>query len=234
LVSLKKYRREYAKMLISYSCVTVNGEIINRPGAKFYENVCIVVNEPKRTFVSRGGYKLDYALQSFNINLSNKVCLDAGASTGGFTDCMLQHKASCVYAVDVTNQLDNRVLYNPKVISMAPFNIRYIKAGDLYRNIDFIACDLSFISLIKVLLNIKELMQGRKSEAICLIKPQFEVGKSYISKTGVVRDAGMHKKVIDNIISYAKSISLKVLGVCDSPINGKKGNEEFLIYLKEV
>ena len=187
-------------------------------------------------FVSRGGFKLDKAVKEFNIDLNGKICLDAGASTGGFTDCMLQNGAKKVYSVDVGyGQFSWKLRNDSRVKVIERVNIKNCEAEDIYdeneEKAEFLTMDLSFISITKVLKNIIRLADENKFEIVALIKPQFEAGKEQIGKNGVVKDISVHKEVIENVINYAKSLNLYVKNLTFSPIKGPKGNIEYLIYL---
>jgi len=187
-------------------------------------------------FVSRGGFKLDKAIRTFNIDLKGKVCLDAGASTGGFTDCMLQRGAKKVYSVDVGyGQFSWKLRTDSRVKVIERVNVKNCGVYDIYDENDEKACfltmDLSFISITKVLANIINLSNKNDFEIVSLIKPQFEAGKEQVGKNGVVKDKAVHIEVINNIIDYSKSLGLHVKGLTFSPIKGPKGNIEYLIYL---
>lgn len=223
--------RELAKSLIMAGKVYVNGNKELKCGTKIDINSDIVVNDAKMKYVSRGGYKLEKAINKFNIVLENKVCMDAGASTGGFTDCMLQNGAAKVFSVDVGyGQFDWNLRNNPKVVCMEKTNIRYLKFEHINEYLDFVSIDVSFISLTKVLLPIKNLL-NQEGSVVCLIKPQFEAGKQNVGKKGVVKDKDIHKQVILKIIKFAESIDFNILNLDYSPIKGPEGNIEYLLYL---
>lgn len=223
--------RELAKSLIMAGKVYVNGNKELKCGTKIDINSDIVVNDAKMKYVSRGGYKLEKAINKFNIVLENKVCMDAGASTGGFTDCMLQNGAAKVFSVDVGyGQFDWNLRNNPKVVCMEKTNIRYLKFEHINEYLDFVSIDVSFISLTKVLLPIKNLL-NQEGSVVCLIKPQFEAGKQNVGKKGVVKDKDIHKQVILKIIEFAESIDFNILNLDYSPIKGPEGNIEYLLYL---
>ncbi|MCL2699185.1 MAG: TlyA family RNA methyltransferase [Defluviitaleaceae bacterium] len=221
------YSREFVRELIEKSVpsVLVGGEPVTKPGAKFPPDVEIVFDVPGEIYVSRGGYKLAYALKHFGIDLNGRTCLDAGASTGGFTDCMLQNGAAKVYAVDVgTAQLNERLRRDPRVVVMENTDIRDV-VPEMLDPIDFLAADLSFISLSKVLPQ----MVGMFSEGILLIKPQFEAGRGHLSKHGVVKDKKTRARVIDDIYKCCADNGLRAVGYVESPITGHAGNVEYLL-----
>ena len=224
--------REKARALIMAGEVFVDGNREDKAGSQFPESAEIEVKGKKLPFVSRGGLKLDKAVKVYNIDCTGLVCLDVGASTGGFTDCMLQNGAEKVCAVDVgTNQLAWELRQNPKVISMEKTNIRYVTPADIGEAVDFVSIDVAFISLTKVLEPVKALM---KDDAciVCLIKPQFEAGREKVGKKGVVRDKAVHLEVIENIVSFAYGLGFEILGLDYSPIRGPEGNIEYLLYMK--
>lgn len=226
--------REKAKAVIMTGNVFVNDQREDKAGQKFPEEVFIEIRGKKLKFVSRGGYKLDKAVAVFPIELKDQVCMDVGASTGGFTDCMLQNGAAFVYAVDVgTNQLAWKLRQDERVRSMEKTNIRYVTPEDIGELVDFVSIDVAFISLTKVLEPVKALMKEGAS-MVCLIKPQFEAGREKVGKKGVVRDPAVHQDVIESIISYAGSLGFAICGLDFSPIRGPEGNIEYLLYLKKV
>ena len=176
--------------------------------------------------------KLEKSMKIWHINLENKVCMDIGASTGGFTDCMLQKGASKVYAVDVGyGQLDYKLRTDPRVVNMEKCNIRYLDLDKIYDPIDFISIDVSFISL-RLVFPVASRLLGEKGSLVCLVKPQFEAGREKVGKKGVVRDKSVHEEVVNNIISFALSNGFSVLDLEYSPIKGPEGNIEYLVYLK--
>lgn len=214
--------------------VKVNDEKITKAGFQVKADAKIIVE--MNPYVSRGGFKLEKAIKEFGIDLKNKICLDAGASTGGFTDCMLQNGASKIYAVDVGHgQLDWKLCTDERVISKEKTNIKNCTAEAIYGSdpveADFLSADLSFISLNKVLKNIKNLIN--KKAMLLLIKPQFEAGRDKIQKGGVVRDKEVHFEVIKNVINYALELELYPQNLTFSPITGPSGNIEYLIYLTD-
>lgn len=222
--------REKAKSLIMAGDVFVDSQRVDKAGSMVDVNSNIEI-KAKSEFVSRGGYKLKKAVTEFNIELKDKNCLDIGASTGGFTDCMLQNGAKHVVSIDVGyGQFDYSLRIDDRVTCMERTNIRYVTADMLPYMADFAAVDVSFISLTKVLPVIRSLM-NENYEIVCLIKPQFEAGKENVGKNGVVRDGEVQTEVIMNVIDYAKKNGFKIKKLDFSPIKGPKGNIEFLLYL---
>ena len=216
--------------------VKINDEIITKAGYQLEIKETTRIEIKSLPFVSRGGLKLDKAIKTFGIDLTNRICLDAGASTGGFTDCMLQNNAQKVYAVDVGyGQIAWKLRNNNRVKVIERTNIKNCDYKEIYDEsdilADFCAMDLSFISITKVLDNIKKLMNPERQEIISLIKPQFEAGKELVGKNGVVREKSTHLKVINDVISYAKSIGLYPQQLTFSPIKGPAGNIEYLVQL---
>ena len=223
--------REKAKAIIMSGSVYVDGQKEDKAGQTFPEEANIEVRGSTLKYVSRGGLKLEKAMECFDVSLSGKICMDVGSSTGGFTDCMLQNGAVKVYAVDVGNgQLDWKLRNDQRVICMEKTNIRYVKPEDIEDRIQFSSIDVSFISLTKVLGPVKELLTD-DGEIVCLIKPQFEAGREKVGKHGVVRDASVHKEVIDMVMNYAVSINFEVLNLEFSPVKGPEGNIEYLLHL---
>ncbi|MBI3582528.1 MAG: TlyA family RNA methyltransferase [Nitrospinae bacterium] len=241
--------RERAKGLILSGDVRVNGNPVNKAGTLIDEDAEIKLTGKDIPYVSRGGLKLEKAIREFNINVKDKVAIDVGASTGGFTDCLLQNGVKKVYAVDVGyGQLAWKIRKDPRVVVIERKNIRHIKPSDIRPPLspllqkegkgevfaelaDIATIDVSFISLKLVLPVVKNLLK-ENGEIIALIKPQFEVGKGEVGKGGIVREKEKHEKVISEIKSFAIDLGFKVLNVTESPIAGQKGNVEFLIYLK--
>lgn len=224
--------REKAKAIIMAGNVYVDGQREDKAGSMFPEDVKIEIKGEKLKYVSRGGLKLEKAIKVFPINLDGKICMDVGASTGGFTDCMLQNGAAKVYAVDVgTNQLAWELRQDERVISMEKTNIRYLTHEKIQDEIAFASIDVSFISLTKVLKPVKDLLAS-DAEVVCLIKPQFEAGREKVGKKGVVRDKAVHMEVIRNVAAYAGEIGFDCMGITYSPIKGPEGNIEYLLYLK--
>ncbi len=226
--------RERAKEAVIAGRVKVNGNVVLKVATKVDDGDNILVEGEDLKYVSRGGLKLEKAVSEFKIDLKDCICMDIGASTGGFTDCMLQNGASKVFAIDVgTDQLVDKLKKDPRVISMEQTNIRYLTGEDIQNNdVDFISVDVSFISLTKVLPKVYEFLKDGGA-AICLIKPQFEAGKQALSKSGVVKDAAVREKVVRDISEFARDTGFKVLGTTASPIRGGDGNVEFLIHLKK-
>ena len=225
--------REKAKALIMTGNVFVEGQREDKAGHKFPVDAHIEIKGKQMKFVSRGGYKLDKAMQVFPIELNGLICMDVGASTGGFTDCMLQNGARFVYAIDVgTNQLVWKLRQDSRVKSMEKTNIRYVVPEDIGEPVDFVSIDVAFISLTKVLAPVRELMRDG-AQVVCLIKPQFEAGREKVGKKGVVRDPAVHKEVIGAVMQYAKSLGFVIHGLDVSPIRGAEGNIEYLLYAKK-
>ncbi len=224
--------RSLAATLIKQGSVEVNGRIYTKPSFTVGDgdNVKIIGELPK--YVGRGGLKLEKALAHYRLHLDGTVCIDIGASTGGFTDCMLQNGAAKVYSVDVgTDQLDEKLRNDSRVISMEKTDIRNC-VGTLPQ-VDFISIDVSFISLKLVLPSAFALLKDG-GECVALIKPQFEAGKAHLSKNGIVRDTKVHKKVCDNIAEFASAVGFERSEIIPSPITGGDGNTEYLIYLKRL
>lgn len=223
--------REKAKAMIMEGNVFVENQREDKAGTSIPENAKIEIKGNTLKYVSRGGLKLEKAMNHFDIELQNKVCMDIGASTGGFTDCMLQNGASKVYAVDVGyGQFAWKLRTDERVVCMEKTNIRYVTPEDIGEPLDFASVDVSFISLSKVLPAARELLKDG-GEMVCLIKPQFEAGREKVGKNGVVKDIAVHKEVILMIADYAMANGLGVMGLDFSPIKGPKGNIEYLIYL---
>lgn len=225
--------REKAKAVIMTGDVFVDNQREDKAGQRFPEEAVIEIRGKKMKFVSRGGYKLEKAMAVFPISLEGCICMDVGASTGGFTDCMLQSGAAFVYAIDVgTNQLAWKLRQDERVRSMEKTNIRYVVPDDIGESVDFVSIDVAFISLTKVLAPVRELMRD-EAAMVCLIKPQFEAGRDKVGKKGVVRDKSVHKDVIESVERYAKSLGFVIHGLDYSPIRGPEGNIEYLLYLKK-
>lgn len=226
--------REKAKAVIMAGEVYVDGQKEDKAGAMFPDTAQVEVRGKALPYVSRGGLKLEKAMTHFGVSLQDKICLDVGASTGGFTDCMLQNGAVKVYAIDVgRGQLAWKLRNDPRVVCMEKTNIRYVVPGDIREEADFSSIDVSFISLTKVLAPVRELL-GPQGEIVCLIKPQFEAGREKVGKKGVVRDPAVHLEVIEKVIDYARTISFAVKNLEFSPIKGPEGNIEYLLYLKKI
>jgi len=223
--------REKARALIMTGKVLVNSRRIDKPSAMIGEASDITIKGKGSPFVSRGGEKLEEALRRFSIKVEGKIALDVGASTGGFTDCMLQKGAKKVYALDVGyGQLDWKLRTDPRVVTIERQNVRYIKEDIIPEKVDIVTIDVSFISLKKVIPPVLPLL-NRRGEMVCLIKPQFEVEKGEVGKKGVVKDPQKHQRIIEEISSFARELNLFVNGVIESPILGQEGNKEFFIYL---
>lgn len=224
--------RERAKTTIMAGLVYVNGQRSDKPGTPTPVDAEITIHGDGLPFVSRGGYKLDKALSVFPIQTAGKSCIDCGASTGGFTDVLLQHDAARVYAVDVGyGQLAWKLREDPRVICMERTNVRYVSPEIIGEPLDLAVMDVSFISIKLILPALKSILK-KDSDIICLIKPQFEAGKEKVGKKGVVRDPKVHKEVISDILSFCKDQSLCICGLDYSPIKGPEGNIEFLLWLK--
>ena len=225
--------REKAKAVIMSGIVFVDGQREDKAGATFDEKVNIEVKGTGLKYVSRGGLKLEKAMQNFDVSPKGKVCMDIGSSTGGFTDCMLQNGAVKVYAVDVGHgQLDWKLRNDERVVCMEKTNIRYLTPDQIAEPPEFASIDVSFISLTKVLVPARELLT-EKGEIVCLIKPQFEAGRDKVGKKGVVRDKNVHKEVIEMVMEYASSVGFILCNLDFSPIKGPEGNIEYLLHLSK-
>lgn len=225
--------REKAKAMIMEGNVFVENEREDKAGAAFDINATIEVRGNTLKYVSRGGLKLEKAMAHFDIELENKICMDIGASTGGFTDCMLQNGARKVYAVDVGyGQFAWKLRQDERVICMEKTNIRYVTPEDIPDALDFASVDVSFISLTKVLGPARALLRDN-GEMVCLIKPQFEAGKDKVGKKGVVRDGLVHKEVIEKVIGFALETGFSILNLEYSPIKGPEGNIEYLVHIRK-
>ena len=224
--------REKAKAVIMSGCVYVNNQKADKAGANFDENAAVEVRDNRMPYVSRGGYKLEKAMQVFPISLEGKVTMDIGASTGGFTDCMLQNGAAKVYAVDVGyGQLAWKLRNDERVINLERTNMRYVTHEQLPEDIDFFSVDVAFISL-KLILPAARGVCSDDAEGVCLIKPQFEAGRENVGKNGVVRDKKVHISVVEDIISFCLDNGFSVLGLNYSPVKGPQGNIEYLLHIK--
>lgn len=225
--------REKAKAVIMAGNVFVNGQREDKAGSTFPVDVQIEIKGTPMKYVSRGGYKLEKAVEQWGISLAGRTCMDVGSSTGGFTDCMLQNGASKVYAIDVgTNQLAWKLRQDERVISMEKTNIRYVTQEEIEDAISFSSIDVAFISLTKVLSPVWQLLEG-KGRVVCLVKPQFEAGREQVGKKGVVRDKKVHLEVICNIMEFAINVGFQILELSFSPIKGPEGNIEYLLYLEK-
>jgi len=223
--------RTKAQAIIMSGNVYVNGQKADKPGTSFEETVDIEVRGAVCPYVSRGGLKLEKALRDFGVKPEGYVCSDSGASTGGFTDCLLQQGAKKVFAIDVGyGQLDWKIRSDERVVVMERTNIRYVTPDDLGEPLDLSVIDVSFIGLEIVLPTIKTLLKPT-GQVLCLIKPQFEAGKENVGKKGVVRDPKIHKMVLDNFVSLVNSLGFRILGLTFSPVKGPEGNIEFLGHL---
>lgn len=226
--------RDNAKRTIMAGLVTVDGIVETKSGQKFDVDSEFKVKDKLLKYVSRGGLKLEKAIQSFNIKLNGCYAVDMGASTGGFTDCMLMNGALKVYALDVGyGQLDYKLRVDPRVINMEKTNIRYLDTTLIEEPIDFISIDVSFISLRHMFPVASEILKDAGA-VMCLIKPQFEAGREQVGKKGIVRDSKIHVEVIENVISYASDNGLYPHGLDYSPVKGTKGNIEYLLYLRKT
>ena len=225
--------REKAKALIMAGNIFVENQREDKAGTMFADDVSIELRGNVLPYVSRGGLKLEKAMQAFGLEIQGKVCTDVGSSTGGFTDCMLQNGAKKVFAIDVgRGQLDWKLRQDERVVCMEKTNIRYVTPEDLGEEIAFSSIDVSFISLTKVLLPIYNYLV-EEGEVVALIKPQFEAGREKVGKKGVVREKETHDEVIEKVIAYANTIGFAILDLTFSPIKGPEGNIEYLVYLKK-
>ena len=223
--------RELAKAYIMAGNVYVDGQKEDKAGTKVAVNANIEVKGSQMKYVSRGGYKLEKAINEFGVQLEGKICLDIGASTGGFTDCMLQNGASKVYAIDVGyGQFAWKLRNDERVVCLEKTNVRYVTHEQVPDEGDFACIDVSFISLTKVLPAVLGVL-GANGQLVCLIKPQFEAGREKVGKKGVVRDINVHREVIEMIVNYVRAQNLGILALDFSPIKGPEGNIEYLIYL---
>lgn len=225
--------REKAKAIIMSGIVYVDNNKEDKAGTTFEETARIEVRGNTLKYVSRGGLKLEKAMNNFGVTLEGKVCMDVGASTGGFTDCMLQNGAVKVYSVDVGyGQFAWKLRQDPRVVCMEKTNIRYVTPADIDDVLDFASVDVSFISLTKVLIPARELLRDG-GEMVCLIKPQFEAGREKVGKKGVVRDKAVHEEVVERIIEFASQNGFFVKNLEYSPIKGPEGNIEYLVYIRK-
>lgn len=226
--------RQKAKAIIMSGNVFVNGQREDKAGATFPEDVQIEIKGKQMKYVSRGGLKLEKAVDLWGVKLDGAVCMDVGSSTGGFTDCMLQNGAKKVYAIDVgTNQLSWKLRQDERVVVMEKTNIRYVTEEQVAEPIDFSSIDVAFISLTKVLDTVYRLLRmgGR---VVCLVKPQFEAGRENVGKKGVVRDMSVHKDVLVKVMEFASGLGFKILSLTFSPIKGPEGNIEYLLYIEKA
>ncbi len=226
--------REKAKTMIMEGNVFVNNNREDKAGSTFADGCKIEIHGNTLKYVSRGGLKLEKAMTHFGITLDGKVCMDIGASTGGFTDCMLQNGASKVYSVDVGyGQFAWKLRQDPRVVCMEKTNIRYVTPEDIDDALDFASVDVSFISLTKVLGPARALLKDN-GQMVCLIKPQFEAGREKVGKKGVVRDKAVHEEVINKVIDFALEIGFSIHNLEYSPIKGPEGNIEYLVYIEKT
>ena len=226
--------REKAKNMIQSGAVYKGSERIDKPSLLLPADTVLEIKGETLKYVSRGGLKLEKAVKAFNISLEGLISMDIGASTGGFTDCMLQNGAEKVYAVDVgSNQLHEKLKNDSRVVNLEKTNARNITKEIVPEDIDFISCDVSFISL-KIMLPVIYSLLKNEGEALCLIKPQFEAGKQNIGKNGVVKDKAVHREVVKSIYDFSLSLGFKIKALSFSPIKGPEGNIEYLIYLKKT
>ena len=225
--------RSKAQAIIMSGIVYVDGSKEDKCGQKFDESVSIEVRGSTLRYVSRGGLKLEKAMNNFDVTLEGKVCMDVGSSTGGFTDCMLQNGAVKVYSVDVGNgQLAWKLRQDERVVVMEKTNIRYVTPDDIADRIRFASIDVSFISLTKVLVPVYNLLTD-DGQVVCLIKPQFEAGREQVGKHGVVRDKAVHREVIERVMQFAIDNHYEVLNLDFSPVKGPEGNIEYLMHLQK-
>lgn len=226
--------RQKAQALIMSGIVYVDNQKADKAGTPVKEGQSVEVRGDTLKYVSRGGLKLEKAMSSFNLSLDNMVCADIGASTGGFTDCMLQNGARLVYAIDVGyGQLSWKLRTDERVINLERTNFRYVTHEQIPDELDFASVDVSFISLKKILPVMRELMKDNAS-AVCLIKPQFEAGKENVGKKGVVRDKSVHESVVNDIVGFALNNGFSVHGLDFSPVKGPQGNIEYLVLLQKA
>ena len=225
--------RERAKTNIMAGLVFVDGHRVDKAGEKVNRDAEIIFKGEELKYVSRGGLKLEKAMNEFNISLDNKVCMDIGASTGGFTDCMLQNGATKVFSVDVGyGQFAWKLRVDERVVCMERTNIRYVTPEDIGDKLDFASIDVSFISLRTIMPAVKNLLKDN-GEVVALIKPQFEAGRDKVGKKGVVREKSVHKEVVSNIANYLIENEFNIVGMSFSPIKGPEGNREYLVYFSK-
>lgn len=224
--------RTKAQAIIMSGMVYVDGQKADKPGVSYEEHVSLEVRGAACPYVSRGGLKLEKALRDFGVDPTGYVCSDSGASTGGFTDCLLQQGAKKVFAIDVGyGQLDWKIRSDPRVVVMERTNVRYVTPEQLGEPLDLSVIDVSFISLRIVLPVIKTFLKPGQGQVLCLIKPQFEAGKDKVGKKGVVREPAVHQEVLDDFVALTKEIGFTILGLTFSPVKGPEGNIEFLAHL---
>ena len=226
--------RDRAKRLIMAGLVSVDGRVEDKAGQKFDIELEFTIKEDPCKYVSRGGLKLEKALEEFEIKLDDAICVDMGASTGGFTDCMLQNGARKVYAIDVGyGQLDYRLRTDPRVVNIERTNIRYLDCALIKEPADFISIDVSFISL-KHMFPIASEILDQRGGIVALVKPQFEAGREQVGKNGIVKDKEVHAEVLYNVFDYAEDSGFFPYNMTWSPVKGAKGNIEYLMYLKRL
>jgi 23S rRNA (cytidine1920-2'-O)/16S rRNA (cytidine1409-2'-O)-methyltransferase len=224
--------REKAKAMIMAGNVFVSGQRVDKPGVDLPDNALIELKGEVLPYVSRGGLKLAKAVETFSLRFEDQVVVDIGASTGGFTDCVLQNGAKRVYSVDVGyGQLDWKLRTDPRVITMERVNARYLTKDSLPESVDWVVSDVAFISITKIFAAMKEILTDH-GQVLTLIKPQFEAGKEHVGKKGVVKDMMVHKQVLSNVLTQAECLGFKVWGLDYSPIRGPEGNIEYLAWLK--
>ncbi len=224
--------RERAKALLMAGKVFVDGKVVTKPGIKVRRDAFVELKGEDIPYVSRGGLKLEKALDYFGIDVKDKICVDVGASTGGFTHCLLLRGAKKVYAIDVGyGLLDWKLRNDPRVVVLEKTNIRHMPRDAISDCVDFVCVDVSFISLEKVLPKVKELLE-EGGECVLLIKPQFEVGREKVSKGGIVKEASYRLEAVEKVKRIAEQLGFEVIGVTESPIKGAKGNIEYLMYLR--
>lgn len=213
--------------------VSINNQIFDKPGMSVDVDAEIIVKQDLCPYVGRGGLKLEKAIKSFDLSLTDVICMDIGASTGGFTDCMLQNGASKVYAVDVGyGQLDYKLRIDPRVVNMEKENIRYLDTDKIMEPLNFISIDVSFISL-NLVLPVAVKLLNETGNLVCLVKPQFEAGREQVGKKGIVREKAVHLEVIEKVVEYGASCGLYPQGLTFSPMTGAKGNIEYLLHFSK-
>ena len=223
--------RERAKASIMAGIVYVDGQRVDKAGTGFNDDIEIFIKEDTCPYVSRGGLKLAKAIESFQLSLAGLVAVDIGASTGGFTDCMLKNGAIKVYSIDVGyGQLDWGLRNDPRVVNMEKVNVRYLEKDKIAEKADFISIDVSFISL-KLIFPVAAELLSEEGNLVCLVKPQFEAGREQVGKKGIIRDKAVHMQVIENVIKYGEANGLYPQGLDFSPMTGAKGNIEYLLHL---
>lgn len=225
--------REKAKSSIMAGLVLVDGLVVDKPGTSIDETAEITIKEVLCPYVSRGGLKLEKALDTWNFSIEGAKAVDIGASTGGFTDCMLRRGASKVYCIDVGyGQLDWKLRNDPRVVNMEKCNVRYLDPDVIGRDVDFISIDVSFISL-RLVFPVASRLLSENGCLVCLVKPQFEAGRDQVGKKGIVRDPLVHRQVIEQVIEYGQEQGLYAWGLEFSPVTGTKGNIEYLLFMKK-